>query len=114
MGKGGSFHTCFFIENQPVKAGMTLRQADAEAIAEVYHMDRMGRDDKKQHNGREINSVLDGVHRQAGPWAGVDIAMVQLVRHLVKRRHMKQAAGEIKPDLINKRHQKNSAIKPTG
>ena len=48
--------------------------------------------------------MLDGVHRYTGPGAGVDIAMMQLVRNFVQRWPVRQAMNAIKMHRSDKEH----------
>ena len=55
--------------------------------------------------------MLNRVHRKPGPGSGIDIAMVQFVRHSVKRGNMQKPMGEIEANFVNERHQKEQRDK---
>jgi len=55
-----------------------------------------------QKHPREIEQMLDWVHRQTRPWAGVGVFMMQIVGSIIKRLPMCQPMGEVEvmsPDV---------------
>ncbi len=55
-----------------------------------------------QKHPREIEQMLDWVHRQTRPWASVSIFMMKIVGGIIKRLPMRQAMGEVEvmsPDV---------------
>ena len=57
-----------------------------------------------QKHPREIEKMLDRMHRQTRPWAGVGVFMMQIVGSIIKRLPMRQLMGEVEvvsPDVRN-------------
>ena len=55
-----------------------------------------------QQHSREIEKMLDRMHRQTRPWASVSIFMMKIVGGLIKRLPMRQTMGEVEvmsPDV---------------
>ena len=57
-----------------------------------------------QKHPREIEKMLDRMHRQTRPWAGVGVFVMQIVSGIIKRLPMRQPMGEVEvmsPDVRN-------------
>ena len=57
-----------------------------------------------QQHSREIEKMLDWMHRQTRPWARVGVFMMQIVGSIIKRLPMRQPMGEVEvmsPDVRN-------------
>jgi len=67
---------------EAVMAGGRTKRAGVFAVEE--EMDGMGGDNEMDQGTAEIEEVLNGVHGQAGPGAGVGIFVVQVMGGFVK------------------------------
>ena len=57
-----------------------------------------------QKHSRQIQEMLNRVHRQTRPWAGVGVFMMQIVGSIIKRLPMRQPMSEVEvmsPDMRN-------------
>ena len=82
-----------------LEAGMARhrRQAGMDQVEQRVHRVR-GQHPVDQH-AREVEQVLDRVHRQARPGAGVGVLVVQLVGDPVERRDVQQPVHQVEVDL---------------
>src|SRR5262245_17717395 len=84
-----AFHRYFALAQQhPVEPTMRRHRRDAGMQQMEQRVQRMRRNDPMDEDPGEIEKVLDRMHREAGPWAGIDVGVMQSMRHPVERRPM--------------------------
>ena len=64
----------------------------------------MRRHDQVDQDNAKIEDVLDRVHGHAGPWAGIDVLVMQIVHRLIERLPMNEAMNPIEMEFAPKRN----------
>lgn len=93
-----------FIYLNPVEACVSPSRTNASMEQMKTGMNWMRRNHPMQQYPREIEKMLDRMHRQTRPWAGVGVFMMQIVGSIIKRLPMRQPMSEVEvmsPDMRN-------------
>lgn len=88
---------------EAVMAGGRAKRAGVFAVEE--EMDGMGGDNEMDQGAAEIEKVLNGVHGQAGPGAGVGIFVVQVMGGFVKGTPVDEAVDPVEMKVAPVRYQ---------
>ena len=72
----GCIHTRLFADNHPMESWMPLRRTKAHARGKIFHTDRIGRDQKKEHVCKAVVYVLNGMHGKSVSWSVNEITVV--------------------------------------
>ena len=90
------------VDDDRLEAGVRLRRRERGELPVHDSVDRVRGYDPMDQHAAEEDDVLERVHRQAGPGTGVDVAVVQEVRHPVEGRPVQEAVGPIEVELAPK------------
>jgi len=88
----------------PVEACVSPSRTNASMEQMKTSMNRMRGNHPMQKHSRQIQEMLNRVHRQTRPWAGVGVFMMQIVGSIIKRLPMRQPMSEVEvmsPDMRN-------------
>ena len=88
----------------PVEACVSPSRTNASMEQMKTGMNWMRRNHPMQQHPREIEKMLDRMHRQTRPWARVGVFMMQIVGSIIKRLPMRQPMSEVEvmsPDMRN-------------
>ena len=71
------------VDLNPIEARVSPSRADASMEQMKTSMNRMRGNHPMQKQPREIEKMLDRMHRQTRPWAGVGIFMMKIVGGII-------------------------------
>src|ERR1700722_3020696 len=78
-----------------IKARVPAGRRNTRVYKLEYRVDRMRRHDEVDEYAREIDHMLNRMHRQSRPRTGVDVVVMYLVDEVVKAAHMDEPMYQI-------------------
>ena len=94
------------LDHDPLEPGMALRRREGEMLQLEDHMERMRRHDPVDEHGREIEDVLDRMHRHSRPRRDVDVLVMERMHGPIERRPVDQAVDQVEVDFAPERDEK--------